>query len=168
MMKKDKRGISPLIATVIIIGLTIVLAALVVTFGTNLVKKTTEDTETQASLATACSNVALNLKLKASVADGSVQVSVDNSGTKKLEGFIFRVYNVGETTVDSFDTSIDADQLKITTTTPNDYTISANGIKTFDLDYDETTITEPVKVGVKPKVTILGKTETCGETTREL
>ena len=42
MKNKNKKGISPLIATVIIIGLTIVLAALVVTFGTNLVKKTTE------------------------------------------------------------------------------------------------------------------------------
>ena len=178
MKNKNKKGISPLIATVIIIGLTIVLAALVVTFGTNLVKKTTEDTEKQSSVTTACSNVALNLKLTASIlqpvapaTNKKVEVGVTNDGQTKIDGFIFRVYNVGETVADSMDTTVVAEQAKVATnpvTTPADYTVGTNGLKTFDLSYDNTKVPTAVKVSIKPKITVLGQSQTCGETTRDL
>lgn len=54
MIRKNKRGISPLIATVLIIGFTIVLAALVITWGTNLFKTTVEQTETESKFSLAC------------------------------------------------------------------------------------------------------------------
>ena len=54
-MKKDKKGISPLIATVLVIGFTIVLAALVITWGTKLFKTTVSETETAAKFSQACS-----------------------------------------------------------------------------------------------------------------
>ena len=47
LQRKNKKGISPLIATVLIIGFTIVLAALVITWGTKLFKDTV--TQTQAT-----------------------------------------------------------------------------------------------------------------------
>ena len=58
---KNKRGISPLIATVLIIGFTIVLAALVITWGTNLFQKTVAETETASNFNLACTT---GLKLK--------------------------------------------------------------------------------------------------------
>jgi len=166
MMNKNKKGISPLIATVIIIGLTIVLAALVVTFGTNLVKKTTDETEKTSTISTACSDVALKLNLKSTLLNGTVNVNVDNSGSKKFEGLMFRVYNVGETPVDSYDTDVASDKGTKIVTTDNDYTVSPNLVKTFTLTL--TSVTTPVKVGVKPKINILGKTEVCGETKTEI
>lgn len=54
-MLKNKRGISPLIATVLIIGFTIVLAALVITWGTRLFKTTVEETELASKFSFACS-----------------------------------------------------------------------------------------------------------------
>ncbi len=53
---KNKKGISPLIATVLIIGFTIVIAALVITWGTGLFKKTVSDTEKSGRISTLCSN----------------------------------------------------------------------------------------------------------------
>jgi len=55
MRKNNKKGISPLIATVLIIGFTIVLAALVITWGTKLFKTTVEQTESASKFSFACS-----------------------------------------------------------------------------------------------------------------
>lgn len=53
---KNKKAISPLIATVLIIGFTIVIAALVITWGTGLFKKTVSETETTAEFSKVCSS----------------------------------------------------------------------------------------------------------------
>ncbi len=53
---KNKKGISPLIATVLIIGFTIIIAALVITWGTNLFKKTVSETEKSTKINTLCSS----------------------------------------------------------------------------------------------------------------
>lgn len=50
-----RKGVSPLIATVLVIGFTIVLAALTVTWGTKLFKETTEETGKIADFSTKCS-----------------------------------------------------------------------------------------------------------------
>lgn len=164
---KNKKGMSELIATVLIIGFTIVVAALVISFGTNLFKKTTEDTDKSVAIASACSDVAMNLKLQTNlISPGTLQVSVTNDGQTKLEGFIFRVYNVGETTAESFDTTTNV--ASIVTVPAGDYTVAGNGLKTFDITYDAVKIPTPIKVGVKPKVTVSGKVEICGETPKEI
>jgi len=54
-MYKNKKGISPLIATVLIIGFTIVLAALVIQWGGDLFKGFQEETGKSAELSTKCS-----------------------------------------------------------------------------------------------------------------
>jgi len=53
-MNKNKKGISPLIATVLVIGFTIVLAAMVITWGTKLFKTTVEETEAESKFTLAC------------------------------------------------------------------------------------------------------------------
>jgi|SRR3989344_9455861 len=83
----DKRGISPLIATVLIIGFTIVIAAIVITFGTNLVKTTTESTAKQAAFGALCTGVEFNIKTMLQV-DGSIKVTVQNENAKKLAGIV--------------------------------------------------------------------------------
>jgi|SRR3989344_6649068 len=165
----NKKGISPLIATVLIIGFTIVIAALVITFGTNLVRTTTENTQTSSDVSLACQQTAIKTKLTTELVDGPnkiLKVAVDNGASIKLEGFVFRVYNVGETSADVLDTKTDA--AKIISSNPGVYSIESNGLTTFEVDYDETKITTPVKLGVKPRIIVSGQERECDEITKTL
>lgn len=76
---KTKKGISPLIATVLIIGFTIVVAAMVIVWGTDLFKKTVTETEKTSQLSKACSSTnieVLNYKLNP---DNTVDLTLKNS-----------------------------------------------------------------------------------------
>ena len=50
----SKRGVSPLIATVLIIGFTVALAAIIFTWGSSFVKDTTEQTSQNARSSLSC------------------------------------------------------------------------------------------------------------------
>src|SRR3989338_8473878 len=134
----NKKGISPIIATILILGFTVVLAAVFFTWGSGFFSKAQQDTANTVRLSSVCTEVATNLKLVSSVkilgTNKVLEVAVDNGASDDLTGSIFRVYNVGETVVDTFDTKI----------------------------------TTPVKLGVKPKVTVAGKEEICGESTQDI
>ena len=75
--KKNKRGISPLIATVLIIGFTVALAAIIITWGSRFVIKTTEDVEEQTDAGLLCSK--LNYKIS------KVECDVTTGNFKSLE-----------------------------------------------------------------------------------
>ena len=83
----NKRGISPLIATVLIIGFTIVIAAIVITFGTNIVKTATENTERQAAFSMACNGVSLDVKTSY-IPNNGINVIVQNENAQVLEGLV--------------------------------------------------------------------------------
>lgn len=53
---EQKRGISPLIATILLIGLTVVLAAIVLTWGQGWFSTLTQSTSTSSNLQLACVN----------------------------------------------------------------------------------------------------------------
>ncbi len=90
--KNNKKGISPLIATVIIIGFTIVLAALVIQFGTNFLKQTTEGAERQGTLKQLCTINLASLDMKATKTAGGYDILIDNKNNVKVEGLIMRAY----------------------------------------------------------------------------
>ncbi len=102
-----KKGLSPLIATVLLIGITISMAALVMVWGQNLVKQTTEETGESATTEIKCiSRVTLEL-LNASCWDfaanaglgGSkapdMNLILDNRNEEPIDGIILRVYGTG-------------------------------------------------------------------------
>ncbi len=60
-MMKDKKGISPLIATVLIIGFTIVLAAVVMQWGGSFVRGLTEEQATKTEVATECLGLSFDI-----------------------------------------------------------------------------------------------------------
>src|SRR3989344_1221070 len=104
-MRFNKRGISPLIATVLIIGFTVALAAVIITWGTGFVQKTQEDVGKQADLSVACST--LNFDIESISCSGSVgsitlgSVSLSSSTSQKIIDVILRVYDGnGAATVD--------------------------------------------------------------------
>ncbi|MBI5391872.1 hypothetical protein HZB00_02610 [Candidatus Woesearchaeota archaeon] len=89
-----KKGVSPLIATVIVIGFTIVLAALLITFGTNFFKGQIAQQEKTSQISTLCGTGLANLDVKASKSTdpAKIDVSIDNKNDAYLWGYIIRAY----------------------------------------------------------------------------
>ncbi len=88
MIYKNKKGISPLIATVLIIGFTIVLAALVITWGTKLFKGTVQDTQKTADFSKLCST-GIDVEYNAKYGDATTIVTAENKAMQGIEGFLF-------------------------------------------------------------------------------
>ena len=101
MRFKNKKGISPLIATVLIIGFTIVLAALVITWGTKLFKSTVEQTGKTAEYSRICST-SVNIEYTASVSGSDTKIVASNKASQGVEGFLFVAKNSDGTTATAF------------------------------------------------------------------
>lgn len=147
MYRNNKKGISPLIATVIIIGFTIVLAALVIQFGTGFLKRTTEGAEQSSQRSQLCSIGIAGLEVSAmkDAVTGDIKVRLDNKNDVKLFGAQIRVY--GDNNV----ASIDKADIE-TAATPETDIVTPFGLKTLTVtaaDYGEGLAGEtPKKVGV--------------------
>ena len=93
----NKKGISPLIATVLIIGLTIALAAIIMNWGTGLFQRITVDTERQLQEQQKCTS---ELDFQISTIDcTNNKIEIDNRGTVEIRELRIRVYNATETLV---------------------------------------------------------------------
>ncbi|HLC58568.1 MAG TPA: archaellin/type IV pilin N-terminal domain-containing protein [Candidatus Nanoarchaeia archaeon] len=82
MINNNKKGISPLIATVLIIGFTIVLAALVITWGTRLFNTTVEQTEESSKFTLVCTT---GLRLEAQAVAQPVHPSAPNAVVLRMK-----------------------------------------------------------------------------------
>ena len=90
LMKKN--GISPLIATVLILGFTVALAAIIMTWGTGFVKKMQESTEETANIQVVCAtDVVFNVK-SACWGDDEYNVVISNDGKTDIIKWRFRIY----------------------------------------------------------------------------
>src|SRR3989344_2640583 len=85
----QKRGISPLIATVLIIGFTIVLAAIIFIWLSGSIEKIIT-TQKEAEKELACTDVKLDIK-KACVENAYLNILVENQGSKEVKAELFRV-----------------------------------------------------------------------------
>ena len=85
----EKKGISPLIATVLLIGFTIVLAAVVMRWGGEFVRETTEETTCIAEAATACIDLRSEITNAVDNAPttSSVTVTISSSSDQVIDGF---------------------------------------------------------------------------------
>ncbi|MFH1592817.1 MAG: archaellin/type IV pilin N-terminal domain-containing protein [Candidatus Woesearchaeota archaeon] len=105
MMFKNKKGISPLIATVLIIGFTVALAALIITWGGQFVRQTQGSVGEENELGLACSK--LNFDITAVVCVdppiGEIRLStvrVNSNSEQGIAGFIMRSTGDGGLLVD--------------------------------------------------------------------
>ncbi|MDO8555546.1 MAG: hypothetical protein Q7R96_00035 [Nanoarchaeota archaeon] len=89
-----KRGISPLIATVLLIGFTIALAVIITNWGLDYVKKTTDRTSEQTEHALGCINN-LDFDIKEVVCEDN-RIVIDNKGTSDITTITFRIHNGGD------------------------------------------------------------------------
>lgn len=98
----NKKGISPLIATVLLIGFTVALAAMVMTWGSGFIKKTTEKTEEGTASALKCATE-LGFEISGITCnpDKSIaSVKVDSRGSIDIKALKFRFIGDAETTVE--------------------------------------------------------------------
>ncbi len=92
----NKKGISPLIATVLLIGFTVALAGVVITWGGGFIKNITTGTEERTASTLACASD-LNFEIKKVNCD-SDEITIDNRGDIALEEIRFRFFdNSGDT-----------------------------------------------------------------------
>jgi len=96
----NKRGISPLIATVIIIGFTIVIAAIIFRWSGNLFEKTTEGEGEEINKLLQCF---IDLDYGNFCIDsGYIRFKIENNENKDISNFIFKIhYNTGILTENS-------------------------------------------------------------------
>lgn len=98
MVMKGNKGISPLIATVLLIGFTIVLAALVIQWGGDLFKSFQSSTGVSSEVSQTCAVGLANLQITKVTNTGQVlNVVVDNRNEVDITSANLRVYRADGT-----------------------------------------------------------------------
>ena len=118
----QKRGISPLIATILIIGFTILLTALVMQWVTSLFKGTQEQSASISEEKTKCASIS-NLVV-AILSQNPVKIRLDNNNDINIGGFVLRQYAGDSLLVEKREEPIDALGSKIIIFTSTNLTVT--------------------------------------------
>jgi len=113
-LNKKKRGVSPLIATILIIGFTIVLAVLIMTWGSSFVKTLTEKQSKTSNLGLECSKLQFKIDEIKIVNDG-LTWKLTNNIDKKIDNLLIQIIKKDKSTeiVNGADISLDPYQTMI-------------------------------------------------------
>ncbi len=155
MIKKNKRGISPLIATVLVIGFTIVLAALVITWGTKLFRTTVEETEAASKITLACTTgLKLDVLEKSESGSDVILKMRNNNQNTPVKDFLGVInFDDGTTSGSVTPTATDGNELEFPV--PKVYTFASGGTGNsvsidvypeFDLDGQTKACENPIRV----------------------
>ena len=149
MKKRMKKAISPLIATILIVGFTIVLAALVMRWtGTFFTTTTTETGEASEVAITCVSNIQFSVQ-DSCIEGNKIKILVQNKGTQPINAFIFQVF--GRDT--------------LTTSTPTGLAVYASD--NFLANYTSIPFAslpnEIERVKIFPKILVNGEEQVCSE-----
>ncbi len=103
MLISDKKGISPLIATVLIIGFTIVLAVLVITWISGTVEEQTDQTDCQVEAENLCLDVIGDITI--SYSDDTNPIALNNLGSTVIENNqVLQLDSNGQTIANTLET----------------------------------------------------------------
>lgn len=148
-MRITKRGISPLIATVLIIGFTVALAAVIISWGQTFTRNIQQQTETSSTEQISCATEVVFDVTNACSTGSDIKVIVKNDGSRKIDKFLARSYRAADNVVQ------------------NELTFGGDGIAAFGIESQIFTPvyasgTGPTKmVELIPVVTINNKQVTC-------
>ena len=111
-----KKGISPLIATVLILGFTVALAAIIMTWGTGFTKRMQTQTEETANIQVICAtDVVFDIQsVCKDTESGDYKLLMSNDGKEDIVEWRIRLYQ-DEATVDSQTLDIPINQFSIGT-----------------------------------------------------
>lgn len=84
----NKKGIEPLIATVLLIGFTVALAAVIMTWGGGFVRDMTTNTEQNTQSALRCTQLSFEI-----ISAKTTGLTIENRGSIDIKSFVFRVYD---------------------------------------------------------------------------
>lgn len=87
----DKRGISPLIATVLIIGFTIVLAAVIFVWGNDFIKGSLQKVDASEEKLSTCAATTIKLTNINQTAPNKLKFTLENTGDSDIESIIIRI-----------------------------------------------------------------------------
>lgn len=127
-MKMSKKGISPLIATVLILAFTVALAAIIMNWGTGFTKDLLKTTSKGSTANIACAQD-VKLEITSACRDtatgGTYKIAVENNGNRDVVKFNVRMYRsptevysdaivdtLGPFVADTITTTIQAAQVK--------------------------------------------------------
>lgn len=133
----NKRGVSPLIATVLIIGLTIALAAVIIGFSQRFTSTTIEETAEGSAGALGCiRNVGIRLADASKLGQDKIRIRVENEKQADISGLLIRVKEKDPaqtvTTLNEDDNLVDANG---DGNRKNDWTnLGALAIRNYDFD----------------------------------
>jgi len=139
---KNKRGVSPLIATVLLIAFAVALGAIVMNWGRNYIESQQTSAEVTSTLEIECStnvefditNVDYNANTTLDASDGGLEITLENKRSKILRGFAFKLF-------DQNNRGITITKVSTKTNTTNNlnaleiktYTITASELSNYDL-----------------------------------
>ncbi len=151
---KKKRGISPLIATVLILGFTVALAAIIMVWGQRFTLGMQQTTEEEANKQMKCATEVDFAIKDVCVATTGYKVVIENNAKTKITKLVVRFYEA-------------ADKMQA-----NTEMFSANGVDPFEIGvetFDPTQLTDnSVKlVEAIPVITLGGKEVTCSANKRD-
>ena len=143
-MKMFKRGISPLIATVLIIGFTVALAAIIMTWGTTFSKGMQKSTEATTEEQLACAQD-VQIDLSGACIDGvtGVKLTVKNDGSKDIQNISARFYVSGDNVVPLY---LPGASLPLPAYGIKSVTLSPTGFTGAGIDFNDVTLVEVIPV----------------------
>lgn len=152
----SKQGISPLIATVLIIAFTVALAVIVINWGTSFTRDLQDNTGSSADFEITCAqDVVFSVKNACVKSDGSLRITVANDGSKALDQVIVRTTSVNGAASQQYTTAV--------TTPPVVGAFAQVDVSVPSGSYP----TQPAKVEVIPYVTVgNGDSEPCSSNKR--
>lgn len=151
---KSKKGISPLIATVLVIGFTVALAAIILTWGQTFTRGIQESTEMSTEIQLICAqdvNFAVNSVCTFEDEDVTkAKITIDNKGNIAINRFMARLYEDANT--------VDTAEISNEDGSP---VVGAFGLRQPEV---EVTLGELWKVELVPIIMVDEKEVTCSTT----
>jgi flagellin-like protein len=156
-MLKQKKGVSPLIATVLLIAFAVALGAVVMNWGKSFAIGTMNTVQQKSDQDTTCSSdVSLNV---VKLADGTLQMCYGGGAT---QGFIFFIVeNTGRIDVSSIDLQIIGSSDVYVNNSLNGTSISIGHALRKNVTYSYDAYGSVKQVRIIPKINLGGKTVTC-------
>tara|TARA_Y100000310_G_C20659472_1_gene803876 strand:+ start:1205 stop:1672 length:468 start_codon:yes stop_codon:yes gene_type:complete len=97
MVKKNKRGVQPVIATALLVGFAVTVTAVVMMFGTDYVENIQRKQGVSAQLDLDCTNVKFEV-----TSVTSAEISLQNSGSRDIDAFFLKYLSGNEVTQNHF------------------------------------------------------------------